>query len=120
MPSTSGCSATLFRKKCWRSSTCVSGASPAGRGRSFHGCGRWERRRPHRTGRGRAYSPGEMSFQQFPVYRGETLDGGCHLEGPAIVELPQTTLVVPSTFAVASDEAGSFVLTRRGGPEQGG
>ena len=75
---------------------------------------------PAADGARRAYSPGEMSFRQFPVYRGETLDGGCHLEGPAIVELPQTTLVVPSTFAVASDEAGSFVLTRRGGLEQGG
>ena len=75
---------------------------------------------PAADGARRAYSPGEMSFRQFPVYRGETLDGGCHLEGPAIVELPQTTLVVPSTFAVALDEAGSFVLTRRDGPEQGG
>ena len=75
---------------------------------------------PAADGARRAYSPGEMSFRQFPVYRGETLDGGCHLEGPAIVELPQTTLVVPSTFAVALDEAGSFVLTRGDGPEQGG
>lgn len=64
----------------------------------------------------RAYSPGEMSFREFPVYRGETLDGGSRLEGPVIVELPQTTLVVPSAFAVALDEAGSFVLSRRDGP----
>ncbi|MYE13346.1 MAG: hydantoinase/oxoprolinase family protein, partial [Gammaproteobacteria bacterium] len=68
----------------------------------------------------RAYSPGEMSFREFAVYRGETLGGSCRLQGPAIVELPQTTLVVPSAFAVALDEAGSFVLTRRDGPEQGG
>ena len=67
----------------------------------------------------RAYSPGEMAFREFPVYRGETLDGGCHLEGPAIVELPQTTLVVPCAFAVALDRAGSFVLSRRDGPERG-
>ena len=71
---------------------------------------------PAADGARRAYSPGEMSFRRFPVYRGETLDGGCHLEGPAIVELPQTTLVVPSAFAVALDRAGSFVLSRRDGP----
>ena len=62
-----------------------------------------------------AYSPGEMCFREFAVYRGDSMDGGCRLEGPAIVELPQTTVVVPSAFAVRLDEAGSFVLTRRHG-----
>ena len=60
-----------------------------------------------------AYNPGEMSFRDFAVYRGETLDGGCRLQGPAIVELPQTTLVVPSVFGLRLDEVGSFVLTGR-------
>ena len=63
-----------------------------------------------------AYSPGEMCFREFAVYRGESMDGGCRLEGLAIVELPQTTVVVPSAFAVRLDEVGSFVLTRRDGP----
>ncbi len=63
----------------------------------------------------RAYSPGEMSFREFPVYRGETLDGSCRLHGPAVVELPQTTLVVPSAFDLDLDGAGSFVLTRNEG-----
>ena len=53
---------------------------------------------PSPDGARRAYSPGEMSFRDFAVYRGEILDGGCRLQGPAIVELPQTTLVVPSMF----------------------
>ena len=57
-----------------------------------------------------------MCFRAFAVYRGDFMDGGCRLEGPAIVELPQTTVVVPSVFAVRLDEAGSFVLTRRDGP----
>ena len=62
-----------------------------------------------------AYGPGEMRFREFAVYRGDSMDGGCRLEGPAIVELPQTTLVVPAVFEVRLDEAGSFVLTRRHG-----
>ena len=71
---------------------------------------------PAPTGVRQAYSPGEMCFREFSVYRGDSMDGGCRLEGPAIVELPQTTVVVPSVFAVRLDEAGSFVLTRRDGP----
>ena len=59
----------------------------------------------------RAYSPGEMCFRDFAVYRGEFLDGGCRLQGPAIIDLPQTTLVVPSNFSLHLDEVGSFVLT---------
>ena len=71
---------------------------------------------PAPDGARRAYSPGELSFREFPVYRGETLVGGSRLDGPIIVELPQTTLVVPSAFAVALDAAGSFVLSRRDVP----
>ena len=61
----------------------------------------------------RAYNPGEMSFRDFAVYRGEALAGGLRLLGPAIVELPQTTLVVPSMFGLCLDDVGSFVLTGR-------
>lgn len=64
----------------------------------------------------RAYSPGEMRFREFAVYRGDSMDGGCRLEGPAIIELPQTTLVVPAVFGVTLDDAGSFILARRDGP----
>ena len=45
------------------------------------------------------------------VPRRDRLDGGCRLQGPAIIELPQTTLVVPSNFSLHLDEVGSFVLT---------
>ena len=69
---------------------------------------------PSPDGARRAYSPGEMSFRDFAVYRGEILDGGCRFQGPAIVELPQTTLVVPSMFGLRVDEVGSFVLTGSG------
>ncbi len=58
-----------------------------------------------------AYSPGETDFREFAVYRGDFIGGG-RLQGPAIVELAQTTLVVPSVFSVRVDKAGSFVLTR--------
>ena len=70
---------------------------------------------PSPDGARRAYNPGEMSFRDFAVYRGETLDGGSSLQGPAIVELPQTTLVVPSVFSLRLDEAGSFILTGSAG-----
>ena len=70
---------------------------------------------PKPEGVRQAYSPGEMCFREFAVYRGDSMDGGGRLEGPAIVELPQTTVVVPAAFAVHLDEAGSFVLTRRHG-----
>ncbi len=66
---------------------------------------------PHGTRR--AYSPGEMSFREFTVYRGDSMGAGRRLQGPAIVELAQTTLVVPAVFDVLVDEAGSFVLSRR-------
>ena len=66
---------------------------------------------PSPDGARRAYNPGEMSFRDFAVYRGEILNGGCRLQGPAIVELPQTTLVVPSMFGLRLDDVGSFVLT---------
>ena len=68
---------------------------------------------PAAAGTRRAYSMGEMCFREFAVYRGDSLAGGFRLEGPVIVELPQTTLVVPSGFAVTSDRTGSFVMTRR-------
>ena len=68
---------------------------------------------PAPAGTRTAYSPGEMCFREFAVYRGDSLAGGFRLEGPVIVELPQTTLVVPSGFAVTSDRTGSFVMTRR-------
>ena len=70
---------------------------------------------PAPAGARRAYNPGEMSFREFPVYRGGSMGAGCRLRGPAIVELPQTTLVAPAAFAVCLDEAGSFVLSRREG-----
>ncbi len=69
---------------------------------------------PH--GKRRAYSPGEMSFREFAVYRGDAMGAGRRLQGPAIVELAQTTLVVPAVFDVRLDEAGSFVLMRGDGP----
>ena len=72
-------------------------------------------RMPGPAGARRAYSPGGISFQEFPVYRGDLMADGCLLRGPAIVELPQTTLVVPSVFTLRVDEAGSFVLTRDDG-----
>lgn len=50
-----------------------------------------------------------MSFWEFAVYRVDSMCGGCRLQGPAIVERPQTTLVVPAVFTVRS----SILTTQR-------
>jgi N-methylhydantoinase A len=60
----------------------------------------------------RAYSVGEARFREFPVYHGEDIGGQLGFTGPAIVELPQTTVVVPAAFDVRRDATGSFVLSR--------
>ena len=75
---------------------------------------------PALHGTRRAYSPGEMTFREFAVYRGDSMGAGCRLQGPVIVELPQTTLVVPAVFDVRLDEAGSFVLSRGGASRDNG
>ncbi|WP_239010486.1 MULTISPECIES: hydantoinase/oxoprolinase family protein [Rhodococcus] len=47
------------------------------------------------------------------VYDGHGLGVGAHLEGPAIIELGTSSVVVPDEFAVEVDDRGSFVLRYR-------
>ncbi len=46
----------------------------------------------------------------IPVFAGERLGYGHQLPGPAIVELPTTTIFVPPEFGLSCDTYGSFVL----------
>jgi N-methylhydantoinase A len=46
-----------------------------------------------------------------PVYRGEIMVPGAHFDGPAIVELPTTTVAVHPGQHLAVDEFGNFVIT---------
>lgn len=45
-----------------------------------------------------------------PVYAGEQLFAGFQTPGPAIVELPTTTIVVPEDFDLIVDQRGAFLL----------
>ncbi|WP_259312342.1 hydantoinase/oxoprolinase family protein [Capillimicrobium parvum] len=47
---------------------------------------------------------------ETPVYDGEALAAGTRIEGPAIAELPTTTLVVAPDHALSVSETGSFTI----------
>ena len=52
----------------------------------------------------------EAGYVETPVYDGAKLGTGAAMRGPAIIELPTTTIVVPDQYDVEVDEADSFVL----------
>jgi N-methylhydantoinase A len=54
----------------------------------------------------------ERAFVLTPVYDGEGLGSGAQLEGPAIVELPTTTVVLSPGWRCETDRHGSFLLER--------
>ncbi|MDO8186532.1 hydantoinase/oxoprolinase family protein [Conexibacter sp. JD483] len=49
-------------------------------------------------------------FAPTPVFAGETLGAGARLEGPALVELRTSTIVVPPGTALTVAPSGSFLL----------
>ena len=49
-------------------------------------------------------------LRETPVYDGEQLHAGFEMAGPAIVELPSTTIVVPEGFDLVVDARGAFLL----------
>ncbi|MGH9154061.1 MAG: hydantoinase/oxoprolinase family protein [Acidimicrobiales bacterium] len=63
-----------------------------------------------RTGERDAYLPLAGEFRPVPVFQGELLLAGARLPGPAVVELPTTTLVVPDTYVLDVTEQGDFLL----------
>lgn len=54
----------------------------------------------------------ERAFVPAAVYDGEALGSGARLEGPAIVELPTTTVVLSPGWRCETDRHGSFLLER--------
>ncbi len=46
------------------------------------------------------------------VYDGEALGAGAEMAGPAMIELPGTTVGVPPDYSATRHESGSYVLTR--------
>lgn len=59
----------------------------------------------------RAYVSARRRFEKSPVYAGEDFVSGVTVEGPTIVELPETTIVVPVDFSIRCDPHENFVLT---------
>jgi len=63
-----------------------------------------------RRGRRRAWLAAERAFGEVDLYDGLGLGAGARLAGPALVELPLTTVVVPPEWRLETDRHGSFVL----------
>jgi N-methylhydantoinase A len=62
------------------------------------------------TGRRKTWSPAARALVDTPVYSGDDVPVGARIEGPAIVELANTTVVVLAGFNLTVDSSGAFVL----------
>ena len=60
------------------------------------------------------------SDSETPVYEGGKLLAGNIITGPAIIEEPTTTVVVPESFLCTVDGFRNYVLTRRNETDGGG
>ncbi len=63
------------------------------------------------------YFDASLGWKATPIYAGETLEAGARLSGPAIVEEPDTTIVVYPGWSCRLDPTHVYHLTRRGGAE---
>jgi N-methylhydantoinase A len=63
-----------------------------------------------RTGTRAVWDPDARELRETPVYDGLALGAGARLDGPAIVELANTTIVVLAAFQLSVDAYGTFVL----------
>jgi N-methylhydantoinase A len=50
---------------------------------------------------------------ETPVYDSEKLKAGNIIRGPAIIEVPTTTAVIPGSFQCKIDKYGNYLITRR-------
>ena len=66
-------------------------------------------------GRRPIYLPGRMASTQVPVYDGERLLHGHQFNGPALIESPNTSILVPPRWTAEIDALGSCVLSLRPG-----
>jgi N-methylhydantoinase A len=60
------------------------------------------------------FIPERDTFQEVPVYDGHVLKHGNRIEGPALIEQVNTTVLVTSTFDTFCDAMGSFVVHAKG------
>jgi len=78
-----------------------------------------EKKSPHDAGSARkgareVFLPHEGAFGKVDIYDGDALRHGNRIEGPAIVEQVNTTVLLPSGYLLECDEFGSFVMERAG------
>ncbi len=64
-------------------------------------------------GEHQVYFENGSGFEPTPFYDGERLPAGYQIEGPAIIILPDTTILVPSTWTMDTSVAGYFTLAMR-------
>jgi N-methylhydantoinase A len=67
---------------------------------------------PARRGSRRAWFDEAGGFVEAPVYAGEAIPAHGELEGPAVVDVATTTIVVPPSWRLRSDGRGSFLMNR--------
>ena len=55
----------------------------------------------------------DKGFEETPVFDGTKLAAGHKITGPAIIEEPATTVVIPVSYVCAVDSVKNYILTRR-------
>jgi N-methylhydantoinase A len=63
------------------------------------------------------YLPDAAAKKPVPVYRGGRLSVTNKIAGPAIIELANTSIFVPTEFDLKTDTVGSFVLCQKNAPQ---
>ncbi len=63
------------------------------------------------------YLPDAAAKRPVPVYRGGRLSTTNKIAGPAIIELANTSIFVPTEFDLKTDAIGSFVLCQKNAPQ---
>ena len=63
-----------------------------------------------RKGSRRAFVPERDAFETVPVYDGHALRAGNEIDGPALIERTDTTIVVTAAYRVRVDEYGTCVI----------
>ena len=61
-------------------------------------------------GRQPVYFEGQEDFIETPYYDGDKLAYGMKVDGPALVVLPDTTIVVPPEFKISTQEQGYYIM----------
>lgn len=70
---------------------------------------------PARKGVRSAFVPERAGFESVPVYEGHRLRTGNRIEGPALIERTDTTILVGASFRAEVDPLGSCLLTVKEG-----